>query len=348
MLVIMKRDCTVADCDGVERAIERLGFKPLAVPGEGRTAICITGNDGPVDPATFQGLPGVLECITVTKPYKLVSREVHPEDTVVRVAGRDGVVEIGGARPVVMAGPCSVETEARTLAIAHGAKEAGATMFRAGAFKPRTSPYSFQGLGQEALYTLQRVRDEVGLPVVSEVLDTESIDAMLPHVDVLQVGTRNMQNFSLLKRLGTVDKPILLKRGTAATMQEWLMAAEYVMAGGNHAVILCERGIRTYSTHSRNTLDLNIVPLIRSLSHLPIVVDPSHGVGVRDRVRPMARAALACGAQGLLIESHTQPEFSYTDGQQTIDLATLAGISRDIDHLAALEPLDAEAASAAS
>ncbi len=335
MLIILRQDCTNEQCTEVEEAVVRLGYKPLPVPGENRTAICITGNKGPVDPGPLIRLPGVLECITVTKPYKLVSREVHPENTVVRVGG----VEIGGTKPVVIAGPCSVETEARTLAIAEAAKAAGATMFRAGAFKPRTSPYSFQGLGKEALVTLGRVREQFGLPIVSEVLDSESVEPMQDYVDVLQVGTRNMQNFSLLKKLGGVRKPILLKRGLAATFEEWLMAAEYLLAGGNEEVILCERGVRTFNDHARNTLDLNVVPLVRRVSHLPIVVDPSHGVGTRERVRPMARAALAAGAQGLLIESHTDPGMSYTDAAQTVSTNTLADIVRDMDVLSGLEPL---------
>ena len=336
MLVIMHRDNTPAQLAAVEEAIRRLGYEPLPVPGESRTAICVTGNKGPVDPAALSHLPGVLECIQVTRPYKLVSREVHPEDTVIQV----GAVAIGGDQPVLIAGPCSVETEARTLAVAHAVKAAGATMFRAGAFKPRTNPYSFQGLGEEALHTLGRVREETGLPVVSEVLDAESVDLMAEHVDILQVGTRNMQNFTLLKRLARTDRPVLLKRGMSATLTEWLMAAEYLLAGGNRRVILCERGIRTFSNHSRNTLDLNIVPLVRQLSHLPIVVDPSHGVGKRERVRPLARAALAAGAQGLLVEAHTDPDRSYTDADQTIDIETLAGIRRDLQLLQQLEQLE--------
>jgi len=335
MLVIMRSDCTVLQLSEVEDAIRRLGYKPLPVPGANRTAICITGNRGPVDPGAFSRLSGVLECITVTRPYKMVSREVHPEDTLIRV----GDTVIGGADPVVIAGPCSVETEARTLEVAEAVKAAGATLFRAGAFKPRTSPYSFPGLGEEALVTLKRVREDVGLPVVSEVLDTESVQVMAEHVDVLQVGTRNMQNFSLLRRLAATAKPILLKRGLANTFDEWLQAAEYLVSGGNEQVILCERGIRTFDKHSRNTLDLNVVPLVRQISHLPIVVDPSHGVGKRDRVRAMSRAAIACGAHGLLIESHTAPDTSYTDAAQTISTGELAGIVADIAVLRQLEPI---------
>lgn len=333
MLIIMNTDCTEEQCAGVEAAIVRLGYVPLPVPGRNRTAICVTGNKGPVESGELTCLPGVRECIAVTKPYKLVSRETHPETTVVQV----GDVKIGGPDPVLFAGPCSVETEARTLAVAHAVKKVGATVFRAGAFKPRTNPYEFQGLGTEALHTLKLVREETGLPVVSEVLDTDSVDEMVESVDILQVGTRNMQNFALLKRLGQLRIPILLKRGQSASLQEWLMAAEYIMAGGNHEVILCERGIRTFSSHSRNTLDLNVVPLVRELSHLPVVVDPSHGVGQRDRVRALARAAVAAGAQGLLIEAHTQPDIAYTDAAQTIDIETLAGIRRDLTVLAGLE-----------
>ena len=334
MLVTLHADCTEAQSAAIEAAIRALGFTPVPVPGQQRTAICITGNRGPVDPSSFASLPGVLECIPVTKPWKLVGREVAPESTVVRVGG----VPIGGDHPpVLIAGPCSVETEARTLAIARAAKSAGARLFRAGAFKPRTSPYEFQGLGEEALHTLAVVREEAGLPVVSEILDVASIDAMVECVDVLQVGARNMQNFVLLRALAQQPRPVLLKRGPAATLTEWLMAAEYLLAGGKRDVLLCERGIRSFSDHSRNTLDLNVVPLVRRLSHLPILVDPSHGVGVRDRVRPMARAALACGAQGLLIEAHLEPSTSYTDAAQTIDMATLGGIARDADVIARLE-----------
>ena len=335
MLIIMKKGCTAQECGAVEEAVERLGFSPLPVPGAGRTAICITGNKGPVDPGSFSHLPGVLECIPVTKAYKLVSREVHPEDTVVEV----GSVALGGPHPVIVAGPCSVETEDRTMRVAEACKQAGAQMFRAGAFKPRTSPYTFQGLGHEALITLGRVREQFGMPVVSEVLDVNAIEPMLEYVDVFQVGTRNMHNFSLLGRLGEIRKPVLLKRGMSATLEEWLMAAEYILAGGNEQVILCERGVRTFSDHARNTLDLNVVPLIRKISHLPIFVDPSHGVGSRDRVRPMARAALACGAQGLLIEAHTAPDTSYTDADQAIEIDELRRIVSDISVLGQLEDI---------
>jgi len=269
--------------------------------------------------------PVLREVIRVSRPYKLVSREVHLDDTIVHV----GEVEVGGGDPVLIAGPCSVETEARTLAIAHEVRQAGARIFRAGAFKPRSSPYSFQGLGEEGLHTLQRVREQVGLPVVSEVIDSNWVEPMAECVDILQVGARNMQNFALLRKLGSIRKPVLLKRGMSATLEEWLMAAEYLLSAGNNQVILCERGIRTFDDHSRNTLDLNIVPLVKKLSHLPVIVDPSHGVGERDRVRAMSRAALACGADGLIVEAHTHPDFAYSDGQQTSDMATCEGSARD-------------------
>lgn len=335
MLVIMKKNSTEAECHEVEEAIRRMGYVPLPVPGPSRTAICVTGNKGPVESAYLNQLAGVLECIPVTKPYKLVSREVHPESTVVDVGG----ARFGSDQPVFIAGPCSVETESRTLAVARRVKQAGAQVFRAGAYKPRTSPYSFQGLGEEGLLTLDLVRKDVGLPVVSEVIDTDSADKVAEHVDILQVGARNMQNFSLLKKLGELNRPVLLKRGMSATLEEWLMAAEYLLAEGNQRVILCERGVRTFNQHSRNTLDLNVVPLVRKMSHLPIIVDPSHGVGKRERVRPLARAALAAGAQGLIMEVHTHPDTAYSDAQQTIDVETFAAIVEDGAVLRQLEPL---------
>ncbi len=335
MLVIMRQGSTAEQCDAVEDAIRRMGFTPLPVPGANRTAICVTGNRGPVESALLNQLPGVVECIRVTKPYKLVSREVHPEDTVIEV----GEVKIGGGSPLMIAGPCSVETESRTLEVARQVQEAGAHIFRAGAYKPRTSPYSFQGLGEEGLHTLQRVRDEVGLPVVSEVISTEIADKIAEHVDILQIGARNMQNFSLLKKLGELKRPVLLKRGLSATLEEWLMAAEYLLAEGNKDVILCERGVRTFNDHSRNTLDLNVVPLVRKISHLPVIVDPSHGVGKRDRVRALARAAMAAGAHGLMMEVHTHPDTAYSDAQQTIDVETFAGVVKDIEVLGALESI---------
>jgi 3-deoxy-7-phosphoheptulonate synthase len=337
MLVIMRKDSTEPQTDAVEEQIRRMGYTPLPVPGENRTAICVTGNKGPVESAFLSQMPGVLECIPVTKPYKLVSREVHPEDTVVRVSS----VAVGGESPPVtfIAGPCSVETESRTLEVARRVQAAGAHIFRAGAYKPRTSPYSFQGLGEEGLHTLRRVKEEYGLPVVSEVIDSSLAEKVAEHVDILQVGARNMQNFTLLKKLGELKRPVLLKRGISATLEEWLMAAEYLLAEGNPNVILCERGVRTFNNHSRNTLDLNVVPLVRKITHLPVLVDPSHGVGQRDRVRPLARAALAAGAHGLMMEVHSHPDTAYSDAHQTIDVETFEGIVKDASILSRLEGL---------
>ena len=333
MLVILHPNCTIEEVAAVEDTIRNMGYVPIPVPGPSRTAICVTGNKGTVDASPLSRLSGVVDTIAVTKPYKLVSRETQPEDTVVAI----GDVRVGGdAAPVLIAGPCSVETEARTLAIAEAVAEAGASLFRAGAFKPRTSPYEFQGLGREGLRTLAQVRKQTGLGIVSEVIDAADVAVMAEHVDVLQVGARNMQNFVLLRALAAADRPILLKRGPAATLQEWLMAAEYLLAFGNSRVILCERGIRTFSDHARNTLDLNVVPAVRELSHLPVIVDPSHGIGHRSRVRLMARAGLAAGAHGLIVEAHTDPATAYTDAKQTVDIATVAGIAADLRHLSAL------------
>ena len=336
MLVIMRKDSTEPQTDAVEEQIRRMGYTPLPVPGENRTAICVTGNKGPVESAFLSQMPGVLECIPVTKPYKLVSREVHPEDTVVQVSS----VAVGGESPVTfIAGPCSVETESRTLEVARRVRAAGAHIFRAGAYKPRTSPYSFQGLGEEGLRTLRRVKEEHDLPVVSEVIDASLAEKVAEHVDILQVGGRNMQNFTLLKKLGELKRPVLLERGISATLEEWLMAAEYLLAEGNPNVILCECGVRTFNNHSRNTLDLNVVPLARKTTHLPVLVDPSHGVGKRDRVRPLARAGLAAGAHGLMMEVHTHPDTAYSDAHQTIDVETFAGIVKDASILSQLEGL---------
>jgi 3-deoxy-7-phosphoheptulonate synthase len=335
MLVIMKQGSTDQEAKVVEEAIRRMGFTPLPVPGANRTAICITGNRGPVESAFLGQLPGVLECIPVTKPYKLVSREVHPDDSLVEIAG----VRVGSEDAVLVAGPSCVETEARTLEIARRVKAAGAHLFRAGAYKPHASPYSFQGLGEEGLHTLSRIRAEVDIPVVSEVVDTSVVERIADHVDVLQVGARSMQNFALLKRLGELGRPVILERGLSATLEEWLMAAEYLLAEGNSRVILCERGVRTFNNHSRNTLDLNVVPLARQISHLPVLVDPSHGVGARDRVRPLARAALAAGAHGLTVEVHTNPDTAYSDAQQTVDVETFQGIVDDAKVMRSLPPL---------
>src|SRR6267378_7932558 len=300
MLVVMHSHATPEQIEQALDAIRRMNLTPHPMPGATRTAIGITGNMSAVDPRTLEVLPGVFELIRVTKPYKLARREMHGEDTFVRVPQ----TTIGPGTFTLIAGPCSVENEAMILRTAEFVVQRGVRLMRAGAFKPRSSPYAFQGLGREGLAILKKVRDKTGIGIVTELMDTENADAVEDAADIIQIGTRNMQNFSLLKRVSKAKKPVLLKRGMSATLEEWLMAAEYVMAGGNYNVILCERGVRTFSDHSRNTLDLSVIPPAKKLSHLPILVDPSHGTGRRDYVPPMALAGMAAGADGLLIEIH--------------------------------------------
>ncbi|MFI5181533.1 MAG: 3-deoxy-7-phosphoheptulonate synthase [Thermoanaerobaculia bacterium] len=331
MLIVMDRSATDEDVGRVVHAAERLGLKAHPIPGAQRTAIGLTGNKGAIGPAAFENLPGVLEVIRVSHPYKLVSREFHPEDTIVSMGG----VPIGGKKLAVIAGPCAVESLEQTIAVAKAVKEKGASLLRGGAFKPRTSPYSFQGLGEEGLKILAAARAETGLPVVTEALDTGSIDLVAHYADALQIGARNMQNFELLKRAGRSGKPVLLKRGMSATLEEFLLAAEYVMAEGNPNVVLCERGVRTFADHTRNTLDLSVVPAVERLSHLPIVVDPSHGTGRRDKVTPMSCAAVAAGADGLIIEVHTKPEEALSDGPQALTPALFADLMARIRPIAA-------------
>jgi 3-deoxy-7-phosphoheptulonate synthase len=314
MLVVMDSRADRAAIDRVVEAIEKMGLKATPIPGAQRVAIGITGNRGSVDPTGLENLPGVLEIIPVTAPYKLVSREVKPENTVVSVGG----VEVGGKGFVVVAGPCAVESEEQALEIGRRVAAAGAKLFRGGAFKPRSSPYSFQGLGLEGLKILARVREETGLPIVTEVLDTETADDVAEQADCLQVGARNMQNFSLLKKVGRLKKPVLLKRGMSATIEEFLLSAEYILAEGNYDVILCERGVRTFADHTRNTLDLSAIPAVQRISHLPILADPSHGTGKRHKVIPLSRAAAAVGADGLLIEVHHKPDSALSDGPQAL------------------------------
>ncbi len=314
MLIVMTVGATRQQ---VERVIERigaLGLKAHPIPGAQRVAIGITGNQGAVEPAVFENLPGVLEVIPVSHPYKLVSREAKPEATVVMVGG----VPVGGDNFAVIAGPCSVETPEQTLTIARAVRKAGAQLLRGGAFKPRTSPYAFQGLGEPGLGILRDVGLEVGMPVVSEALDERSLELVADRCDMIQIGARNMQNYSLLRMAGKTRKPVLLKRGMAATVEELLMAAEYVLAEGNYQVVLCERGIRTFTDHTRNTLDLAAVVAVQRLSHLPIIVDPSHGTGKRHKVAPLARAATAVGADGLMIEVHHEPSQALSDAAQAI------------------------------
>ncbi|HKP10613.1 MAG TPA: 3-deoxy-7-phosphoheptulonate synthase [Blastocatellia bacterium] len=314
MLIVMKPEATDAQVEEVLQVVRALGYKPHPMPGATRTAIGITGNPGAIDPAHFENLPGVAEAIRVSKPYKLVSRDLKHDDTVVRIDD----AEIGGAEPAIIAGPCAVESHRQTMEIAEIVAASGAQFFRGGAFKPRTSPYSFQGLGVEGLKILADVRERFGLKIVTEVLDTETADVVEEYADVLQIGARNMQNFSLLRRIGRAHKPVMLKRGLAATLEEFLLAGEYIMAEGNYNVVLCERGVRTFADHTRNTLDLSVIPAVQHRSHLPIIVDPSHGTGKRHKVIPMARAAIAAGADGIMVEVHNHPEHALSDGPQAL------------------------------
>ena len=318
MLVVMDAHATKEQIDAVCARIESFGLKAHPIPRANRTAIGITGNKGAVDLGTLESMPGVVECIPVSKPYKLVSREIKEEDTVVRVASPGGGTAIGGTQICVIAGPCAIESREQATAIAERVKAAGATLFRGGAYKPRTSPYSFQGLGEEGLKILGEVREQFGLGIVTEAVDNDSLDLVERYADVIQIGARNMQNFSLLKRAGRSQKPVLLKRGMSATLDEFLMAAEYIMAEGNYNVILCERGVRTFSDFTRNTLDLSIIPAVKRRSHLPILVDPSHGTGRRHKVLPLSRAAVAVGADGLIVEVHHEPDRALSDGMQSI------------------------------
>jgi 3-deoxy-7-phosphoheptulonate synthase len=314
MLVVMTQQATPEEIDAVVAAIEAKGYTARPIPGGERVAIGILNNKGAVDASHFLALPGVKEVIPVTRPYKLVSREFQPEDTVIQVNG----VPIGNGHLTLIAGPCAVESEAQCLKTARAVKRSGAHLLRGGAFKPRTSPYSFQGLGEEGLKILAKVREATGMPVVTEALDTETFGLVETYTDVIQIGARNMQNFSLLRRAGQSHKPILLKRGLAATIEEWLMAAEYVLEAGNTQVILCERGVRTFAHHSRNTLDLSAVVVVCKESHLPVIVDPSHAAGRRDQVLPLSRAAVAVGAHGLMVEVHHNPKEALSDGAQSL------------------------------
>jgi 3-deoxy-7-phosphoheptulonate synthase len=314
MLIVMDSAATADDVRRVVEAVEGLGLQAHAIPGAQRTAIGVTGNRGSVESASFENLPGVASVIPVTAPYKLVSREVKPEDTVVDIGG----VPVGGPRVVVVAGPCAIESEKQAIDIARKVRAAGASLYRGGAFKPRTSPYSFQGLGEPGLKILKKVREETGLPIVTEALDTDTAELVAEYADCLQIGARNMQNFALLKKVGRIRKPVLLKRGMSATIEEFLLSAEYLLSEGNYEVVLCERGVRTFADHTRNTLDLSVIPYVKRISHLPILVDPSHGTGKRLKVLPMSRAAIAAGSDGLLIEVHDHPEVALSDGPQAL------------------------------
>jgi len=327
MLVVMKNDATEAQVQAVIKEIEDMGYRGVPMPGAQRTAVCIVGNKGPVEDSRLLILDGVKETIPVTKPYKLVSRETHPESTVITVDG----IKIGGGGLVIMAGPCAIESGEQALTIARFVKKCGAQVFRGGAFKPRTSPYSFQGLGEEGLVILERVRQETGLLIVTEATDHTNIDVVERYADIIQIGARNMQNYSLLRRAGQASKPILLKRGLAATIDELLMSAEYIMSEGNTRVILCERGIRTFADNTRNTLDLSAIPSIKEVSHLPIVVDPSHAAGRREYVIPLSKGAVAAGADGLLVEVHHDPLHALSDGRQSLYLEQFGKLTEDIN-----------------
>jgi len=316
MLIVMKSDATDSQIESVLRVIEQLGFKGHPMPGATRTAIGITGNQGAVDPSHFENLAGVAEAIRVSKPYKLITLDLRPEKTVVRV----GDATIGGDELAIIAGPCAIESRAQAFAIAEAVRRSGARFFRGGAYKPRTSPYAFQGLGEEGLRILADIRETYGLKIVTEALDEAGVDLVERYGDMIQIGARNMQNFSLLRRAGRAKLPILLKRGLSATLDEWLLAAEYIMAEGNYQIVLCERGIRTFAQHTRNTLDLAAIPAVRRISHLPVIVDPSHGTGKNFMVTPLARAGVAVGADGLIIEVHDQPEHALSDGAQALTL----------------------------
>ncbi len=321
MLVVMKAHATEEQVRAVCEKIESLGFRPHSIPGAQRTAIGITGNQGEVNPAPLEEMAGVQEVIRVSKPYKLVSKDVKADKTVVRFKPLSAAHEeasIGGQELGVIAGPCAIENHDQAFAVAERVAKQGVKFFRGGAYKPRTSPYAFQGLGVEGLKIMAQIREQYGMRIVTEAVDHESLDHVEEWADVIQIGARNMQNFSLLKRAGRARKPVLLKRGMSATLEEFLMAAEYVMSEGNYEVILCERGVRTFADHTRNTLDLSVVPAVQRLSHLPILVDPSHGTGKRNKVTPLTRAGVAVGADGFIIEVHHDPDRALSDGAQSL------------------------------
>jgi 3-deoxy-7-phosphoheptulonate synthase len=334
MLVVMQSHATEAQVRAVCDRVETMGLKAHPIPGAGRTAIGITGNSGAIDLGVLESMPGVIECIPVTKPYKLVSRDVKEEDSVLKIPTPAGDVLVGGKHIAMVAGPCAVETEEQCLTVAKQLQSSGVRLFRGGAYKPRTSPYSFQGLGLPGLKILSKVREQFGFGIVTEAIDNESLDLVEEYADVIQIGARNMQNFSLLKRAGRAKKPVLLKRGMSATLDEFLMAAEYILSEGNYNVMLCERGVRTFSDFSRNTLDLAVVPAVKKRSHLPILVDPSHGTGKRHKVLPLSRAAVAVGADGLLVEVHHNPETALSDGIQSILPTEFAELHAEVAQIA--------------
>jgi 3-deoxy-7-phosphoheptulonate synthase len=317
MLIVMKAGATDGEVEAVVRVIEELGYRAHPMPGTSRTAIGITGNPGAVDPSHFENLPGVSEAVRVSKPYKLVTLDIRSEKTVIKV----GDAAIGGDELAIIAGPCAIESRAQAFTVAEAVRRSGAKFFRGGAFKPRTSPYAFQGLGEEGLKILEEIRETYGLKIVTEALDEAGIDLVERYADVIQIGARSMQNFTLLRRAGKSRLPVLLKRGLSATLDEWLLAAEYIMSEGNYQIVLCERGIRTFAQHTRNTLDLSAIPAVRRISHLPVIVDPSHGTGKNYMVTPLARAGVAVGGDGLIIEVHDQPDHALCDGAQALTVS---------------------------
>jgi 3-deoxy-7-phosphoheptulonate synthase len=331
MLILMKSNADAAQLEAVAARVSELGLTPHPLSGSSRTVVGVTGDTGGIDPAVFSALEGVSRVMRLSVPFKLAAREFCEDDTVVDVGG----VKIGADQPLcVMAGPCSFENRDQVMSIAHAVKAAGATLMRGGLFKPRTSPFSFQGLGREGFKLMREVREETGLRIVTEAIDEASLELVDEHADMIQIGARNMQNFSLLRRAGRAQKPVLLKRGMSATLEEWLTAADYVLSGGNRQVVLCERGIRTFATHTRNTLDLSVVPAVKEHSHLPVIVDPSHGTGTREYVPPMALAAVAAGADGVMVEVHNDPENARSDGSQSLFLDQFVAMMESIPAVA--------------
>src|SRR2546429_1719104 len=334
MLVVMRAQATEEQVRAVCKKIEDLGYRAHAMPGSERTAIGITGNQGEIEPGTLEEMAGVQEVIRVSKPYKLVSRDIKEDNTVITFPGSEA--SIGGRTLAIVAGPCAIENREQAFTVAERVHRAGAQFFRGGAYKPRTSPYAFQGLGEEGLRIMAEIRQQFGMKIITEAIDHESLDLVEEYADVIQIGARNMQNFSLLKRAGRSKKPVLLKRGMSATLEEFLMAAEYILSEGNYNVALCERGVRTFADHTRNTLDLSLVPAVQRLSHLPVLVDPSHGTGKRNKVLPMARAAVAVGADGLIVEVHHDPDHALSDGPQSIVPEQFATLMSEVTQIAAV------------
>jgi 3-deoxy-7-phosphoheptulonate synthase len=334
MLIVMQANATEREIADVVKVVNEMGLRAHPLPGATRTAIGITGNTGAIDPTHFENLAGVAEAIRVSKPYKLITRDLRPEKTVVRV----GDAAIGNRELAIIAGPCAIESREQAFAVAEVVQRSGARFFRGGAVKPRTSPYSFQGLGEEGWKIMAEVREKFGLKIVAEALDENAVDLVEQHADMIQIGARNMQNFSLLRRAGRSKLPVLLKRGMAAMLDEWLLAAEYIMAEGNYQVVLCERGVRTFAQHTRNTLDLAAVPAVRRISHLPVIVDPSHGTGKNFMVTPLARAGVAVGADGLMIEVHDQPERALSDGAQALNLEQYEQLVREVHAMRSVLP----------